>query len=635
MLILALVLPACGGIPKPAPTAQSLGTPTPPAQGTAILPTPEPPLPEGPANALTVCMASEPASLFPYGPAETPKSHVLAAVAEGPFDGQGDAARPVILETLPSLTNGDLRVNAVSVAGGHTVVDASGDVVELARGVRVWTVDGATGLPASEPVKYSGSGAIQAVQLQATYRLLPGLYWSDGKPLTADDSVFSFEVAGDPATLADRHENLRTESYSAPDPGTVVWTGLPGYLSTDQTKHFWTPLPRHAYGGMPRAELLASSEANRSPLGWGPFRVDEWVDGEYIRVVPHPFYFRTAEGLPRLESVTFRFVPDPAEALRELREGGCDLATQDHDWPAQLRSVFDASASGELAAQFAPGTQWEHLDFNIAPAREYAGVSAGGLFQDEKVRQAFAFCIDRQAIVDDVWGGRGEVPVAYLPSSHPLFVSESITAYPFDPQRGLALLDEAGWILGEDGVRVKDGRRLSLALALNSPSNQPARSARLRTAVTLGEQLRANCGIETTLELLDAERMYAPGPEGVVFGREFDLAQFSWSVAGPDPICDVYLSTSLLGGSNASAVNNTGYSNPDFDAACQASLLSLDENGRRTAQAQATMAFTRDLPSIPLYFDLRVMVARPRVSGLTLSFAGSDLWNIEVASVED
>lgn len=625
LLAVCLWLSACGPVVFPLP-----GDVAPTPQGATPTPDRPAPTPTPPPKTLTVCMASEPASLYLYGPAEMAKAHVLEAIAEGPIDWQDFEARPVLLQTLPSLANGDLRVSAVPVGNGQTVVDAFGNVTTLARGVLMWALDDATGLPASEPVEFTGAGSLNAVQLQATFRMKPGLQWSDGEALTAGDSVFSFDVAGSPETPTGKYRVLRSESYTATDSTTVTWTGLPGWLDTHPEENFWTPLPRHAYGSMAPGEMLASEPVNRSPLGWGAFRVEAWVDGEYIRVVRNPYYHRAGEGLPRFDQIVFRFVDDPKAALAELLEGGCDVATQDGAWSSALDAVLDAARGGRLRAQFAPGAQLEHLDFNLSPAEGHAGVVAEGLFADARVRQAFAHCIDRQSIVNDVWGGRAEVPDAYLSSSHPLFSRESVQTYAFDPERGRALLEESGWAVGDDGVRVKDGQRLSLDYAINSPQDPAARQVRSEAAARVRQQLKDNCDIETELVLLDSEAMYGRWPQGRVFGRQFDLAEFAWSVAGLDPICDVYLSTAVPGNANVAGVNNTGYANPEFDAACLASLRALDADARREAGARALSIFTAELPSLPLYLDLRVMLARPQVMGLQLLPGGaSELWMIE------
>lgn len=632
LLLGGLWLAACTALPgldlaatEPlvTPTATPvLSATTVPTETASPGPTPEP------LKVLTVCMADEPSSLYLYGPSEWAKAHVREAIAEGPIDAPGTFDRPVILESLPSLTDGSLRVVPVGLADGDAVVDALGNLTTLAKGVSVWLVDPITGLPTEAPVEYSGHGRVQVAQLQAIFRLKPGLLWSDGAPLTADDSVFSFEVASSPETPAVKYEVSRTQSYVATDATTVVWTGSPGFLDVRPQDNFWAPLPRHAYGAMTPGDMYTSPEVNRAPLGWGPFRVLEWVDGDRIVVERNPHYFRAAEGLPRLDRVVFRFVPEPSHALVQLSFADCDVATQDIRWAERWSGVLSLERRGKVAVQTVPGDRLEHVDFSLAPAPGYSGAAAGGLLRDLGLRQAFAHCIDRREIVQRVWGGRVDVPSTYLPSAHPLFVDPGAASYPFDPERGRALLEAAGWVAGEDGVRLNSGRRLTLRLALNLPADATEQSMRRRSADIVQAGL-SNCGVEVTLDALDAQQMYAPWPDGTVFGRRFDLAEFAWRI-GSESLCGVYLSSAVPSDANPAGTNAAGYANPSFDAACLRSLRTLDPAVRAAAEAEAQATFAQDLPAIPLYFEARALLVRPFVTGLQLEYGGgSELWNLE------
>jgi ABC-type oligopeptide transport system substrate-binding subunit len=122
-------------------------------------------------------------------------------------------------------------------------------------------------------------------------------------------------------------------------------------------------------------------------------------------------------------------------------------------------------------------------------------------------------------------------------------------------------------------------------------------------------------------------------PGGPLFGRRFDLASFPWR-AGSEPPCELYLSTDIPNDSVIGGVNNTGFANPEFDAACLRARQSFDAAESRAAHAEAQAIFSRDLPSLPLFFRFRAGLARPEVSGYQLdTTARSDLWNIEQIGV--
>ena len=190
VIIIAITLAACAAPPAtPEPvvetvivTREVISTPVEVIQ--VAMPTPEP---DGPRT-LVICMGSEPDSLFPYS-GQVAMTQVMEAISEGgysAFDDNSYSYQPVILEKLPSLADGDASLEVVIVGEGDMVVDANGNVVVL---------DADADPPielipagAKEPVTYQGGG-IEMEQVTATFKMLPGLLWSDGEPLTAKDSV--------------------------------------------------------------------------------------------------------------------------------------------------------------------------------------------------------------------------------------------------------------------------------------------------------------------------------------------------------------------------------------------------------------------------------------------------------------
>jgi peptide/nickel transport system substrate-binding protein len=224
------------------------------------------------------------------------------------------------------------------------------------------------------------------------------------------------------------------------------------------------------------------------------------------------------------------------------------------------------------------------------------------------------------------------VPAVYLPEHHPLYAADRLALYPFDPARGQTLLAEAGWQdANGDGVREKGTRRLAVRL-----SSGPADSAfRVALAEFVQAQLGENCGMEVTPDLLALPALVDAWPAGVLFGRRFDLGSFPWR-AGLEPPCDLYVTDAIPSDNNPGGANNTGYSNPAFDAACAAALGALDEATRRAQHSEAQALFSQDLPSLPLFFRSKIGLTAPRVQGYQLdSSAPSDLWNIESLSLSE
>ena len=202
-----------------------------------LVPTPEPtviPSPTPEPTVLTVCMHDEPDSLYLYGTDSVSAHHVWEAIYDGPYDSRKYEHQPVLLMSLPSLDEGTAAIQTVTVQPGERVVDIDGQVVELAPGT---VIEDASG----QRVTFDGT-PIPMQAMAVTFTLQPGLAWSDGMPVTADDSLFSFEIAADPATPADKHIVERTAGYRVDDEHTVAWIGVPGYRDRFYYLNFWHPL---------------------------------------------------------------------------------------------------------------------------------------------------------------------------------------------------------------------------------------------------------------------------------------------------------------------------------------------------------------------------------------------------------
>ncbi len=597
---------------------------------------------------VTVCMPYEPDTLYDYGPATSregllARAAVLQALRDGPIDHRGYDYQPVILQTLPSLQNDDAVIAASTVAQGGSIVDSSGNLTTLAAGVRYFDTSG-------NEQAYDGlSGSAQAMQMTVTFRLRPGLKWEDGVPLTTADVAFAWELSKNPDThSADLFFSNRVSDPVVVDAQTIRWTYRPGFKDPLYFTRFPVPLPRHLAGdgGFTPAQVAADPGFNRKPLSFGPFKLDEWVTGDHITLSRNPNYFRASEGLPHLDQLIYRFVPDPAQMLAQLGSGACDVGIglqgggQTSFFESQMDAVLQAQAQGTLVPYFSAGTSFEHLDFNISPAPDYTGPVGSGVFQDVRVRQAVARCIDRAALVKSLLYGRAEaaMPWVYVPTDHPLFDPSGLAQYDFDPKAGRALLADAGWRdTNGDGVLDSNGRTLSLSYTYGPPGN----GLRESLAGLLKTQLKGNCGIDIVPTELPLSELFAPFPDGPLFGRKYDLGQFAWVTDG-EPPCALFTSREWTGsgdgvpdaygiaGGYPDGGNNTGYINPGFDQSCLKAIGTLDAVEKKRLHHQAMSLFSQDVPSVILFAKVKIAVARPGVSGLSLDpTEDSETWNVE------
>jgi peptide/nickel transport system substrate-binding protein len=480
----------------------------------------------------------------------------------------------------------------------------------------------------------AAAAPIQMQQMTVEFTLEP-LVWSDGTPVTAEDSTFSFQVAADRDTPVSKQAAARTASYTALDAQTVQWIGLPGHLAPDFLDNFWQPLPRHQLGEYSAAELREAPETNRTPLSSGPFVVESWEESE-MRLARNPHYYRPQQ--PILDEIIVRFGVD-AEELLAADFADCDVVTQDALDFSLIPELAALDEAGSVVLHVAPNAVFEHVDFGINSWGDYGDGALLGRpdwFEEARARQAITMCTDRAGMVEEIFYGRSQVMPAYVPPDHPL-LPDDLARWPYDPAAGNALLDEVGFLDTDgDGIREApepdpiSGELIPFRVTLTTEWENPVR----RQLTEMMQADLAECGIAVELEYLPPEEWYADGPLGPLFGRRFDLGAFAW-VGGVRPPCHLWLSDNAPGPETEGFggwgdVNVSGWQNDAFDAACRAATNALPGTEAYAANHQSALRrFAQELPAMPLFSYVNVNVVNPELSGFRPdSTESSSLWNI-------
>ncbi len=649
MALLVAALAACQRNPSPTPTPTTSSRPVPTFTPQVTLPS-NPQLPGGLPTAvatgpgggggqtspptitlpqkseLVVCLGSEPADLFLWGSNNTPAKLALLHALYGPGAVTGGTAflrnfayQPAILAKLPSLRDGDARLTNVPVQRGDPVVDPETGALQLYQG-------DSTTLP----------------QLTASFRLRQDLYWSDGTPVLAGDSLFAYRVARTPGSGYPFRDLLdRTARYAAVDDYTIEWTGLPGYLPATYFLNFFAPLPEHVLKNLSPSDIAASDFARR-PLGYGPFSFEEWLPGHHITLRRNPFYWKAQQGLPALRRLIFRFPITPEQALPSLLNGTCDIVTGDALAPDQIPAILDAQKQGTLQAAFAPDTTWEQITFNLQPADGRPAFGA-----HPALRQAMAYGFDRSSLVKRIWHGQGQVMNSLVLPNHPAYPKSGLAEYPYDPQKARALLENAGW-RDEDGDGIREAHDIRVVIRESAVATRTVPiTDGLPLSVTLltttGDPLRSQVaeafvadmkaiGIGITVTFLDPAELFADGPDGPIFSRRFDLAEFAWSPppsltpAGDTFLCEA-IPTSLNGWTGRNAA---GFCDPAYDSSVQAAHQAMADAEQKNSWQQSQIILSNGLPAIPIFPYLKMAIARPGIRGLQLDPSEpSELYNID------
>jgi peptide/nickel transport system substrate-binding protein len=640
VLVFSMLLAACGGGTPQVVEQTVVVKETVVAEGETVVEevvvtaTPEPEVVE--PKVMVVCMAQEPNTLYTLTDASLVKTAVLEALYDFGVDQRSYDYQPVGLAQLPKFDNGGAVQNEVEVTVGDSVYDAAQDLVVTIQPTSVVTLNQLAG--GSIANDFAVTPTAKTVQLEVTWTLADGLTWQDGTPVTSEDIVFAWDTWVSPETPAAKYTPERSDSFTAVDEKSVKWVGAKGYTTgTYFLDALPNPLPKHVLGSMSAAEILESEEANRNPLAFGPFKIESWTAGDNLTLVKNDTYYRASEGLPYLDKLIYRFIPDVNQLIAQLASGECDLGTQDAAFEGSLPLIRQFEAEGIMIPQVVAGTTYEHLDFNAKPVDSYTGFAASvkstladgtevPIFADPEIRMAINYCIDKQAIVDQATNGAGVVMNVYSPSDHPLYAGdEALNVIPFDPAKGLEILAAKGWTdTDADGV-LDDGAGQKFAFVHSTRTN----ALRQKVTQIVQAQLKDNCMLETTIELYGSE-YFDDGPGGLVFGRQYDMGEFAW-LTGVEPPCGLYQGNQLPSDEFGwGAQNNTGFENAEFDAACVAASTSLDEAVKAEQHGIAQQIFSQNIPSIILFSRGKILVTRANVLNAIMdSTANSELWNVE------
>jgi peptide/nickel transport system substrate-binding protein len=591
--------------------------------GTASAATPGPAIPTPPQapSLLVVCLGEEPSSLYLYQ-ADSPEARtILEAIYDGPFDVVGYQYQPALLESTPTLGNGQARLEAVTVSQEALYFNPDTRLPGTLSSGKMYAPSGCTGPDCLQ--LYQG-GDVAMDRLVVEFQLRADVTWADGEPVTAEDSVFSFQLNADPQTPGSKDLVYRTASYEAVDGSRVRWTGIPGYLDPEIAAHFWTPLPEHLLAEIPAADLPTSDAGGVNPMGWGPYQIESRVPGQSISLVRNPNYFRSGDGLPHFDEVLFLFVgAGPATVVQQVLTGECDIADEsalgEEAWPLLLMQ----EAQGSLQLATVPGPRLMRADF-LQPGAP--------LFSKVETRLALAQCVDREGWLRERLGALGAVPTSYVPPNHPLAES-GLPSAAYDPAAAATALEAAGWT-DDDGSSATP----RVAHGVEGLANGTPLAWRLGVAPGgLEEDWArklvldfARCGATVSLELVPAVDLYAPYPDGPVFGGRLGMVVWSW-LGWVTPACELFASWEIPSAGSPEGSNASGFSDSTYDAACRTLLFGAALEGPGAEAARVTQrVFAEQVPALPLTVLPRVAAFGPGVCGLQADASSvSLLWDLE------
>ncbi len=592
-------------------------------QGPQATPLPSP----EPKKVLSICLGEEPSSLFLYGDQSTSARIIRQAIYDWTVADPTQGVVSALIEDIPSLENGLVVVSQVEVFPGERIVDHVGNLTILASGTQ-YRPSGCNGPSCVET--FLDQDSITMDQIWVEFKIRAGITWADGTLIGASDSVYSYQVAaliygsGGPKKLR------FSASYQVGEDEIISWTGLPGYLGIySYSDLFFDPLPEHLWMNLTRDELLTSSQSAERPLAWGSYQVADWVHGDHISLVSNLQNYLVPDGLPGFDALVFRFPGSAEEALAAFQSGECQLVVNQSGLSEFQAELVQTAADDGLRIYQSENKAWEQLSFGINSRNDNRILLA-----DSALRQTLAGCIDRDKISSLRLDADQIVDDFFSPGQSG--VDDLDLTYIYQPVESGLSLKELGWIDGDgdpetpriaNGVAgVIDGTVLEFTLLAAEVDPLPAAVSVIRDGL-------GSCGIGVEVELLPAAELLAPGPEGPIFGRKFDLAYFAWAAGNYHP-CQLFISDEIPGlypsyPKGWGGVNAAGYSNPEYDYACMDVLTTmLDSDSFQSSLEEVRDIFREDLPALPLFFRREIIIAKPGLSGLE-NDPFSLFWNIE------
>ncbi|MEL6469266.1 MAG: peptide ABC transporter substrate-binding protein [Cyanobacteria bacterium J06623_4] len=535
---------------------------------------------------------------------------------------QPEARRSSVLRLLYSRTPTTLNPH---LANGFQDFEAARIVYEP---LATYEADGRLVPVLADLIPTAENGGLAADGRSVTWKLKPDVRWSDGKPFTAEDVVFTYQFVSDPKVAAvtekyyeaiEKVEALDAQTvkitFKQPNPSWALpFTGQNGMI-----------LPKHVFESA-QGVSARQAPANLQPVGTGPYRFITNADGVWTFAANEQF----REGLPGFSLVELQGGVTPYVAARRvIRDGDADFA---HNLQLTIedRVSLSNSGTGRVVATF--GSSVERIMLNMTdpnkPTKtgERSSVENPHPFlSDIRVRKAIDHAIDRDAIANQVYGNAGQRTNQLLPS--PAEYANPLLYYRHDPERAKALLDEAGWKDSDgDGIRDKDG--VEMRVVFQTPINPVRQKTQAMVKADLNE-----IGIEVDNRRVIVDDFFSADPAQTRSINHFyaDMQEYKTGSDTPDPsiymswwLCDEIASQK----NNWQKPNNARYCNPEYDKVWEQASKELDPEKRALLFQRMNTILMQDVAVIPLVRRAVTNGISERITGVDPTPWDASTWDI-------
>jgi len=492
-----------------------------------------------------------------------------------------------------------------------------------------WDADGNLSLILAAEIPSLFNGGLSHDGKSVTWKLKPGVKWHDGKAFTADDVVFNWQYATDPATAAVTIGIYREITVEKVDDLTIR-------ILFNQPTPFWANafvggfgaaiIPKHLFANYAGAKSREAPN-NLMPVGTGPYKFVEFRPGDLVRGELNPDYHMPNR--PYFDTIELKGGGDAVSAARAVIQTG----EYDFAWNVLVEDevLLRMEKGGKGKTIYAVGGDVEVIFLNFTdPNTEVDGEQSSiktkhPLFSDPAVRKALSMLVDRDAIEKNIYGRAGRTTANFF-NGLPQFVSKN-TSWEFNIEKAAKLLDEAGWKPGADGIREKDGKKLKLLFqtSINSP--------RQKTQAIVKHACQ-KAGIDVELKSIVGSVFFSSdvaNPNTMnKFYADIELLAFQSSPPDPDRFLGSLHSRAIPSkDSKWTGFNLSRYINQDYDATIDAARVEVDPVKRASLYIKANDLLWQDTVLIPVMHRLKVAASsnalRPVISG----------WGLDTDNLQD
>jgi peptide/nickel transport system substrate-binding protein len=474
------------------------------------------------------------------------------------------------------------------------------------------------------------NGGLAADGKSVTWKLKKGVEWHDGEPFTADDVVFNWQFAADPATAATTIGDYRDVTVEKIDPYSVR-------VRFEKPSPFWAGvfvaangmiIPKHLFESYKGANSR-DAPANLKPVGTGPYRFVEFKPGDLIRGERNPSYHLANR--PYFDTIEMKGGGDAVSAARAVIQTG----EYDYAWNMQVEDEIllrlENAGNARGRAEIVQSRAMEHIQINFAdPWTDVDGERSSPktkhpLLSDPTVRQALSLLVDRASVQKYIYGRTGVATGNFL-NNPERFVSKN-TKWEFNVDKANQLLEEAGWKRGSDGIRAKDGKKLKLVFqtSINAP--------RQKTQAIV-KQACQKAGVDVELKSVTASVYFSSDVANPDTARKFysDIQMYtigSPSVPDPERFMQQFVSWEIASKDNKwQGSNPTRWRNDEYDKIFRAAEGELDPVKRAALFIKMNDMAVEDVVVIPVV-NRRWVAAMSNKLRATLSGWDNDFWNLK------